>query len=445
MPIKMFACPPGKPTYGSVNEPVHCITECKHQCYSPHLMAAIVASNQKNHHFGRYVSATALSGCKRRLQLERTVDYAEEFQNLYAAFRGTITHTVIEEATTVDLGGGRSLRDFGFLTEWRMVVGFCLREGHGAFRIPGDTDTEDLASYATLSCSKCAEAGLPDNEFTIILGGTLDGGEPKWDKLDAANGILPAKLHDIKTQKEYALALFIKGDPKNSLHPQIKDDYVKQARVYKYLAYHAEPPEELRAKGVTRVDFDESHIQAFSMGEAPWTGGGTYRWKSHYTHPVKDWPMFPIDLGTPEWVEEYIRGEAAEILDTLIYNRRRAKIIDEDRASNGAHNFRCNYCPFYGSTLCPNPSIEWKMLHVEGKSADEAFEYAAQHPVEIMLPNVGKLDAKDTENVDNFFRRQRGEELVTIKRERKKAAPKPKAEGAAKKSRKKKGDEEAAA
>lgn len=430
MPISKFACPPNKPTAGEVHDPEYCITKCRHQCYSPILMAAIVAVNQRNYHIGRYVSATALAGCKRTLQLERTVDYAEEYQNLYAAFRGTITHVVVENAAVVDLGNGKSLADYGFVSEWNMLVGFCLREGHGGFEIPSDTDTEDLASYAHLSCPRCVEAGLPDNEETIILGGTLDGAEPIWDQFDPETGVLPCRLHDIKTQKEYALKLFIKGDPKNTLHPQIKDDYVAQARVYAYLAERAEPPVNLRNKGVKQVKMVESHIQAFSMGEAPWTGGGPYQWRDDYRHPVKDWPMIPIDLGTTEWVEDYIRRQARPILDSLIHDKIRAPICEHEPDSKGNHNFRCGFCAFHGSEFCPNPALEWRLITLDGKTPEEAFEIASRSPVEIDVVEPAPLDAKDMETIDNFYRKQRGEEPVKIQRPKKPRKPRAKKESA---------------
>lgn len=438
MPITHFACPPQKPTAGEMHEPEHCITKCQHQCYSPFLMAAIVAVNQKNYHKGRYVSATALSGCKRKLNLERTVDYAEYFEQLYAAFRGTITHTVVEEAASVDLGKGKSLADYGFISEWNMIVGFCLREGHGGFPLAPDTDTDDLASYANLSCPRCVAEGLSDNELTIILGGTLDNAEPLWEQFDPETGMLPCKLHDIKTQKEYALKLFIKGDPKNTMHPQVKDDYIAQARIYAYLAERAIPPANLVVKGVKQVKMVESHIQAFSMGEAPWTGGGPYRWRDDYRHPVKDWPMVGIDLGTTEWAENYIRENAQPILDSLIHNRGRAPLCDHEPSSKGSHNFRCDFCAFHGSEFCPNPSLEWKMQVLEGMSPDEAFEYASKHPIELPVVEAAPLDAKDTETIDNFYRKQRGEEPIKIERARKPRAKKEPAEKKPRKTRVKK-------
>jgi hypothetical protein len=426
MPIAAFACPPGKPTFGEQHDVEHCITQCQHQCYSPFLMAAIAAVNQKNHHKGRYVSATALPSCKRRLRAERELDYAPYYEECYAAFRGTITHTVIEEAATVVLSSGKSLVDYGFVLEWNMKVGFCLREGHGGFPIPADTDVDDLATYAQLECPVCTAEGLP-SDLVIILGGTLDGSQPLWHLFDAETGVLPCKLHDIKTQKEYALRLFVKGDPKNTLHPAIKDDYVKQARVYAYLASRSTPPASLVARGVKQVVMVESHIQAFAMGEAPWTGGGPFVWKDDYRHPFKPWPMYPIDLGTVEWVEEYIRSEAREILDTLVLRKSRGTVAKPDRSSKGSHSWLCDFCAFHGSEVCPNPRLEYDLV-ADGMDPEAAFEYASHRPIEVPAPTIEPTTDEDTRITDNFFRKQRGEEPVE-------KAAKPKKEPAPKKPR----------
>lgn len=413
MPVTHYACPPDKPTFGQSHDIEHCLTRCQHQCYSPFMMAAIHGVNQRNHHKGRYISATALSGCKRRLQLERTVDYAEHFSSMYAAFRGTITHTVIEEAMETKLPSGRTMTDLGFVAEWNMLVGFCFQEGHGAFPVPAGIDVDDLASYAQHSCPACDAEGVPQNEQTwVFLGGTLDGGAPvfradeevreiadgAWIYIDD-EGVAHYRLSDIKTMKEFALSYFIKGDPKNTLHPQIKDDYVKQARVYSYLASRAEVPESLKKLGVTKLKMVRSDIQAFAMGEAPWTGGGTFRWRDHHKNPLKDWPMYPIDLGDDAWVEDYIRQEAVEILETLVLGKRRATVRSEDQA------WLCRgYCAFAGSEYCPNPDVESSLL-ADGKTPEEAFAAASEFPMEVPPTEAAPLTAKDTEKVDAFFAR----------------------------------------
>lgn len=415
MPVKLFACPPDKKKYGEAHDIEYCVTRCDEQCYSPFLMTAIYGVNQRNHHKGRYISATALSGCKRRLQLERNVDYAEHFSNLYAAFRGTITHTVVEEAMTTAFPSGRSLESLGFVAEWNMIVGFCLTQGHGAFPVPPDVDVDDLATYAQHSCPACDAAGIPRaKQQWVFLGGTLDGGAPVFVEPETegptdqatiyidAEGTAHYRLSDIKTMKEYALSYFIKGDPKNTLHPQIKDDYVRQARVYAYLASRAAVPKALQALGVKRIRMVRSDIQAFAMGEAPWTGGGTFRWKDHWKNPLKDWPMYPIDLGTDEWVEDYIRTEAQPILASLVLGKERAAPRRDDQA------WLCDYCAFHGTEFCPNPTQE-ALLLAQDVDPVEAFKRAAKTPVDLRAPQVAPLTEKDTANVDTFFAKQRGE------------------------------------
>ena len=413
MPVKFFACPEDKKKHGEYHDVEYCVTQCDEQCFSPFLMTAIYGVNIRNHHKGRYVSATALSGCKRKLKLERTVDYAEEYQNLYAAFRGTITHTVIEEAMETQFPSGNTLSSLGAIAEWNMIVGFCLKDGHGAFDVDPDTDPDDLAFYAQNSCPKCDAEGCPIQEqLWILLGGTLDGGFPVFDPLapDTAtifideDGTAHYKLSDLKTMKEYAISKFVKGDSENTLHPQIKDDYVRQARVYTYLASRARVPAQLAARGIKRIKMVRSDIQAFAMGEAPWTGGGTYRWKDHFKNPLKDWPMYPIDLADDAWVEQYIRENAAVILDSFILDQSRGPVRDESQA------WLCNgYCSFAGTDYCPNPDLEAGLIR-QGMDPEAAFQEALKMPMKLPEKPVAPLTDIDTQNIDNFFRKQRGEE-----------------------------------
>lgn len=439
MPVVKFACPPGKKKYGQAFPVVHCITECDEKCMSPYMMAAIAASNQRNHHKGRYLSATSLTGCARKLRLERTVPYAEYFSQLYYAFRGTITHTVIEEAALVDLGDGKSLIDYGFLSEWRMQIGFCFK--HGGFPIPPELDPSDLASLEEIECLICTAEGTPkDQQEVFILGGTLDGAEPLWNggkvfswpkvyeylnnggdpkklyagewdefmdevpPFDPETGVLYCRLHDLKTLMEYAVNYMVKGDPKNTLHAQIKDAYVIQARIYAYLAARSIPPERLRERGVKQLRMASSDIQGFAMGTAPWTGGGPFVWKDNYRNPKKAWPMFPVDLGTEEWVENFIRERARPIYDSLILGKTRGPVCEPEPSSKGSHNWQCDYCVFHGSADCPNPGLEYQLIQ-EGMDPEEAFQQALANPVEIVDEPIEELNDKDTANLDAFFAR----------------------------------------
>lgn len=416
MPVTHFACPPNKPTAGEVHGIEHCVIKCASPCYSPQMMTAIWWTNARNPHTGRYVSATALSGCKRRLQLERTVDVAETYDRLWASFRGSLTHSLIEAAVEAQLPSGRSMGDLGFLSEITMKAGFCFVPGHGGFQIDPETDVDDLATYATMSCPKCEAEGLsPREQETIILGGTMDLGVPEFlDGVDE-NGL--PKIHideegtawfraatDTKTKKEFALAKGIKGDEKNTFHPQVPDDYVRQISVYSYLAETCPPPPQIAARGAKRIKFREGHIQYFAMGDAPYSGAGTFLWKDHYTKPLKAWPMYPIVLWDRSRTEEYIRVEAKKILNSLVLGKERGELRPDDKA------YLCkDYCSFYATDYCPNPTLEANKLAL-GLSREEAFQAALREPAEMPEPVIGELDDRDLHTINKFFAKQRGEE-----------------------------------
>ncbi|MGK3946869.1 hypothetical protein ABK046_51955, partial [Streptomyces caeruleatus] len=69
-------------------------------------------------HKGKLLSVTSLTtgGCTRSLVYERTLDYADvPLSNMYA-YRGTLAHQVIEDASGFKFPHGASLEDMGFLT-----------------------------------------------------------------------------------------------------------------------------------------------------------------------------------------------------------------------------------------------------------------------------------------------------------------------------------------
>lgn len=351
MPVTRFACPSTAPSFGEMHTPEFCITKCKNRCLSPFLIAALTASAKKNHHKGRYISATALSGCVRKLKLERTVDYAEEFKNLLYAFRGTITHTVVEEAAELHLFEDKTLIDLGFISEWHMAIGFCFK--HGGFALPSDIVVRDETTWDKLKCphgKKCE---------CFILGGTLDGLEPHWDQFDAESGTLLMTLHDLKTMQQYAVGAFITGDKKATLHSHVKDDYVRQAQIYRYLCERSDPPEILKAQGVKQIKVFESRIQAFAMGEFPYTGA-KYNYKSNWKAGVKEYEIPTISFLTDKWVEDYIKENALPIYESLITNKSEGAVCAPDSNSYGLHSWRCNFCAFHGSEFCEDPKKEWK-------------------------------------------------------------------------------------
>jgi len=372
MPLTHWACPEGSPTYGETHDPKFCITECPNKCASPFMIAALTASVQTNHHRGKYVSATSLSGCKRKLLLERLVAYADYMKNSFYSYRGTVMHQVVEDASAIELDGV-TLGALGYLTEWRMLVGFCFE--HGGFALPDEVSAFDESTWDKVNCPACKKSRVPHvKREWILLGGTLDGLEPVWRDYDPDTGVLPCILWDLKTMQEYAVSYFIKGDPKNKYHPHVKDAHFEQAQVYKYLAERSTPPLALRERGVTRLELVEANIQAFSMGQFPRTGS-TYSWKEHWRKPEKTWDIPAIHFMEDAWIENYIKVEGYPIYKSLILNEERPPIRPPEGGKADEHSWECRFCAFHGSKFCPNPAAEWAALE-SGMDPDNAYEAA---------------------------------------------------------------------
>jgi hypothetical protein len=305
--------------------------------------------------------------------LERTVPYAEHMKNSFYAYRGTVMHAVVENASEVKLLQGRSLRELGYISEWQMACGFCLQ--HGGFWLPDGVEVFDESTWDKLVCPECKKSRVPKKKREVfILGGTLDGFEPHWDLF--IDGTLFGVLWDLKTMKEYAVHYFVKGDDKNTYHRHVKDSHYLQGQVYKYLISRSPPPEDLKRLGVERVRLLESHIQAFSMGEFPRTGG-QYRWRAHWKHEYTNWEIPGIDFKDDDWIEQYIKERARPIYKALILGEAPGKIIPSDEEKPDRHHWLCDYCAFQGSEFCPDPASEWEALK-EGASEQEAFQLAKE-------------------------------------------------------------------
>ena len=372
MPLVRWACPEGKETYGETHDPKYCITECSDKCASPFLIAALTSSVQTNHHKGKYISATSLSGCNRKLYLERTTDYADYMKNSFYSYRGTVMHQVVEDAGNMEFEG-ISLGQLGYMTEWRMLIGFCFN--HGGFSLHPDVDPFDENTWGKVNCPGCKKSRVPHKKREwILLGGTLDGLEPIW--VEFKDGTLPCVLWDLKTMQEYAVTYFIKGDKKNTYHRHVKDEHYLQAQVYKYLAERSTPPDTLVSQGVERLKLVESNIQVFSMGQFPRTGS-SYRWKDHYTKPETDWDIPAITFMSDQDIEAYIKKAARPIYESLILNEKRPSICGPNSNKPDEHSWECRFCAFQGSKFCPNPAKEWDAL-LEGQEPEEAFRHSKE-------------------------------------------------------------------
>ncbi len=394
MSLVQFSCPESAPSFGEAHTFAFCVNECKNRCLSPFMLAAVAASTERNHHVGRYISMTSLKGCSRKLYLERNFDYAEEPKKVLYGYRGSVMHSVLEDAASWKGIKGKSLEEMGYLSEWQMKVGFCFK--HGGFSLPLDFDVEDLASYAHNGCPSCNAENIPakDQEW-FALGGTLDGAEPLWDGGDydvnglvvnippftVENGTLYMVLSDLKTFKDYAVNKFIFGDEEATLHTHAKDEHYSQMQGYRYLAERSIPPKVLLDKGVKQIRFVEARIQAFSMGEFPYMGT-SYRARKHWKHDFTNWKIPTIEFENDQWVEDYIRTNARDIYDTLITGRRVPPVVPPTEGKRKGYNWLCDgFCAFNGSEYCPDPAAEWERLQ-EGKTQEEAYE--------------GSLNVKDT-------------------------------------------------
>jgi hypothetical protein len=289
-------------------------------------------------------------------------------------------HTVVEDAASWQGAEGKSLLERGFLSEWNMILGFCFL--HGGFNLPADVSQDDEKTWDAVVCPVCTEKKTPKKKREcFILGGTLDGTEPLWSEFDEETGVLPCRLHDLKTMKDYAVTKFIFGDADATLHTHAKDDYYRQAQIYRYLAERHAPPEALEKLGVKHLKFTEARLQAFSMGEFPYMGT-KYMARKHWRHPFTAEFIPAITFESDAWVEEYITTNAHPIYTSLITGQERAPICPPD--GKGEHSWKCDFCAFFHTEFCPNPKVEWAAL-TAGESSAAAFKKASARHLPILL------------------------------------------------------------
>jgi hypothetical protein len=388
MPLVQLACPEASPTYGESHNPDYCLTRCEDRCLSPFLLAALVASGTRNHHKGKLVSVTSLAtdGCARSLLLERTVPYKEDPLKLMYAMRGTMAHQVVEDAATYRFTSGKSLEDYGFLTEYRMLICFCFL--HGGFPAPEGSDPYDPETWDSVRCPTCEKEGVSGQSDWFFLSGTCDGAEPLWDRMDEATGVLPVVLFDNKTAQEYAVDKLITGDATDSKYgAAVKDGYVEQLSTYAYLLEQIDPPEQLQRiaqqRGlprITRLRVVDARLQFITMGKFPLTGAG-YMHRKHWKHPFERFVVPEVPLMDAEWCENHIRVNGWPIYESLVQGKGRGAICPPVSNKKGAHHWKCGtptepgFCAFAYTEKCPNPALEYALIQ-DGADPEEAFQRA---------------------------------------------------------------------
>jgi hypothetical protein len=379
MPLVKWACPPHKDgthdplaKHGNLHDFAHCAFKCKDQCVSPPLIAALSHAEVSNHHTRKYVSATGLYGCSRKLKLERTEDYADYMRNKLYAMRGTVIHEVIDQASgfkfTQD-GVTVSMEDMGWLSEYSMLFAYCFT--HGGFAIPDSVNVHDESTWDKVACPHCRGAGEEGGFF--LMGGTLDSLQPHWEEFDEGTGVLPCTLWDIKTLGDYALRLFILGDTQQTHHSHIRDSYFVQAHVYKYMLERVAVPTVLANKGVTRIVVKEAHIQGFGMNDFP-ASGRHYPFKTGRGRTaVTDSYFIPgISFYPDEWTEQYISKRGRVIYNSLVTGETRGEVCSPTSNNKGLQSWECDFCAFSHTEFCPNAKVEWAALQ-EGVGPEEAF------------------------------------------------------------------------
>lgn len=376
MPLTKFACPESAPTYGEAHSPQHCILKCKHKCASPFLIAALAKAESENHHKGKYVSATSLGGCKRKLKLEREVGYSDYMRNRLWSYRGSALHVVAEDGIDFKFPDGKSLADRGYVSEWRMLIGFCFT--HAGFRVPDSVDAYDESTWEDITCPGCNAKKVPaKKQRWFLLGDTLDGFEPI--RFDKETGTLYVHLWDMKTMAPYALKMFITGDKSAKLHPNIKDGYVYQAHVYKYMAEICKPPKELLERGIKQLVVEVGDIQGIDMKEFPRSGNelNPYAFQADYRKPAKEYVIPSIEFREKAWTEKYIAENGEKIYVSLILGLEEPPFIEPADNRKGVHNWVCDYCPFHRTEYCPDPAAEWGALD-SGMDKETAFAFALE-------------------------------------------------------------------
>jgi len=236
-----FRCPDYGESPGRANKISYCVKHCSMPCVAPHVLVAMLENEEKNPHKGKIISVTQLTGgCKRKSFLERTVDYYVEPDKKLPTFRGTLVHSVVEEAKSLRLKRAK------WILEEHLELPVSTKSG------------------------------------SWTLSGTLDAYDPGRKT-----------IYDIKTLQDYAVGKMIKGENEGTWSKHISDAYVKQLNLYRYMAH------ELKRFKVNRL-----RLQVIGFGRLFLTGTsvkyGTKKDLQVYTVP--DVPILPKET-VEEWIQ----------------------------------------------------------------------------------------------------------------------------------------------
>lgn len=322
MPLIGYACPPGSPTHGERHEVAHCLGDCPHPCVSPPLLNALYKAENENHHQGAYISASMLTGglCARKVYYERFEDFFEYPGNRWWAFRGTLSHALIE-------GAGAGVAPYGWMQELRMGV---------------DLEYPDLPQPIFATDGSWTGDFL-DEPLRIRLGGTTDAYNP-----------LTRTLHDFKSAADAKVQMMVlgeKGDD-NEFSRQLEDKWVWQTNIYRWLISKTPISPELRERYGLEGEYlpapETLVIQTFSMMMLVRSGydvevrlppKGNQRWGKKEILHVDPVPVLPLDT-----IENYVRPRALEWYRYLVL-RERPPIVDKK------NSWLCKTCCFNGHVV----------------------------------------------------------------------------------------------
>lgn len=327
MPLVGFTCPPWVETGGRQNTLDVCLRDCANPCVSPLLLNAMWNAEHSNHHKGAYISASMLgaTGCMRQVFLERTHDFYEVPVRRWWPFRGTIIHSIIEEA-----GVGEMLQ-YGWLQELRMAVPI---------------------HYEDMPAPELDENGIwtgnfLDEPLVITLGGTTDG-----------YNFLRRWLHDFKSMADVKVEMFAKaqkGDEK----------WIRQLNVYRWLIKRTPtPPEVLELFPDMPAYLPEPEqlvVQGIGMMAIPRTGqrfGMKLKKGSYASYQEVD--IEPLPLMPEDELETFIRAEVLSWYRALLLNQVPPVVPKSE-------SWLCKNCQFNGELIrggmC-HPTVERDVVEI---------------------------------------------------------------------------------
>lgn len=300
-----------------------------------------------NHHRGNYISASSLSStsCARQTWFERNFGFYETPRRRFWPFRGTVCHALIE-------GSGPEAVKYGWMQEIRMAVVLEFRD------MPAPLFDEDGSWTGEFDSIQ---------HLVITLGGTCDA--YNYRTLD---------LHDYKTIGDAKVGPFLKGKSGGQWSPNIKDDWVLQTNIYRWMI------------GRTRVDdvrwwFDLHNLpvpygeflqaperismQLVSMMEIPLTGTTYVPQRSIEGYEIGDVPV----LDDAE-MEAFIRTEVLRWYRWLVLGEK-PPVVEQ------ALSWMCKSCQFNGDV------IFGERCHPDSERKAEVVETAIQLPLVAVAPD----------------------------------------------------------